>query len=272
LFFVLGVLLWSRGVDWRDVRPPAAGSRLLAEFDDFMRRSDVANPRSALSIWAFATGIVAFVCEARVGPAMAAVSFAVSASCFCLMLASCAQKRRQRIVRQLPAFLEDLVCLAGIGNSVQTAFQAAAASTQAPLSECLEQVMPRLHAGMDMDQALATAARISRVQEFELIGAVLRVSIRFDDRSNAMLERMAASMRDIEQSDREPVALPSGARPSSWMLGVVPAMLGSMVIVLNPEHVESLWADELGKQLVYSAIGVQAIGTCLLYRLARRHT
>lgn len=271
LFFMLGLLLWSRGVDRRDAQPPAAGSRLLSGFDGLMRRADVANPRSALSSWALATGIVAFACEARVGPAMAAVSVAVSASCFYLMLASRAQKRRQRIVRQLPAFLEDLVCLAGRGNSIQAAFQAAAANTQAPLSECLEQVMPHVRTGMDMGQALAVAARISRVPEFELIGAVLRVSIRFGDRSNGMLERMAAFMRDVGQSDGELVALSSGTRPSSWMLGVVPAILGSTVIALNPEYFESIWADELGRQLVYNAIGLQAIGTCLLYWLARAH-
>lgn len=299
-----GVLLWSRGIHKRDMhlakhfferqmkavasrasaqatdaraartprrqtQRPAGASRIASELDDLMRRSNVQNPRAALTIWALITGVVSFVCSTRVAPAMGFVAVVFCALCFFAVLVRRAQKRREHIVRQLPSFLEGIVRLVTIGNSIPAAFQAAAANTQAPLADCLEQVMPRLRTGMDIDQALAAVARIYRVQEFELIGAVLRISIKFGGRSDVMLERMASFMRDLEQADRELVAMSTETRLSSWVLGLLPALLGGAVIVLNPEYFQSMWADTLGRKLVYGALGLQALGAYLLYRLAR---
>jgi tight adherence protein B len=294
-----GVLLWSRGVHRRGAQlakqfferqmsaadNPAgadsidariaraqfrpADSRAVSELDDLLRRANVRNPRAALTMWALATGAIALACSARVGPLMSLGAAAVSALCAYAALAWRAQKRKQKIVRQLPAFLENIVRLVGIGNGVQGAFLASAANTAAPLADCLEQVSPRVRSGADIDQALAAVARIHRVQEFALIGAVLRISIKFGGRSDVMLERMAAFMRDLEQADRELVALSTETRLSSWVLGLLPIVLGGAVIVLNPDYFESMWTDPLGRKLVYGALALQATGAYLLYRLAR---
>jgi tight adherence protein B len=200
---------------------------------------------------------------------MAATSVAISALCFHAILAARAQKRSQRIVQQLPAFLDDIVCLVGHGNRFPLAFQAAAADAQAPLSECLEQVTSRLHSGTEIDQALAAAARIYRVKELELIGAVLRISIRFGGHSDMVLERLASSMREVEQADRGRVAPSAETHLSPWVLGLLPALLGGAVIVLNAEFLESIWGGALDEHLVYGAIGLQALGAYVLYRLAR---
>ncbi|BAN27511.1 type II secretion system F family protein [Caballeronia insecticola] len=278
-----GLLLWGRGIHKRDMhvakqfferrtQRPEAASWIAAELDDLMRRSNVQNPRAALTLWALITGVVSFVCSTCVAPALGFVAVVFSALCFVALLVRRAQKRRVRIVRQLPSFLEEIVRRVTNGDSVPAAFQSAAAHTQAPLAECLEQVMPRLRNGMDIDQALATVARIYRVQEFELIGAVLRISIKFGGRADVMLERMASFMRELERADGEPVAMSTEARLSSWALGLLPALFGGALIVLNPEYFQSMWADTLGRRLVYGALGLQALGAYLLYRLARQRS
>ena len=243
--------------------------RLLRALADLMRRANVRNPRLALLIWASATGVIAFICATRVAPAMAIVVATLSAVFFYAMLACHAQQRKERIVRQLPSFLEGIVRFMGIGNSVSAAFQAAAANAPAPLSECLAEVMPRLRAGTDIDQALATLARVYRVREFELIGAVLRISIRFGGRSDVMLERMASFMRDLDEADRDKAAPCTGTRPSSWSLGLLPAVLGGSVVLLNPACLEAMGADEIGRPFIYGALALQALGAHLLSRLAR---
>lgn len=209
-----GAQLWSSGVHKRGAQlakqfferqPNAAdnGARVesmdgfaASELGHLLRRADVRNPRAALSMWTLATAAIALACSAGVGPALSLGALAVSALCAYAVLAWRAQKRRRTIVRQLPAFLEDIVRLVSLGNGVQAAFQVASANSPSPLAACLEELVPRVRSGADIDQAFATVARTWRVQEFELIGAVLRISIKFGGRSDVMLERMASSMRE----------------------------------------------------------------------------
>jgi tight adherence protein B len=180
-----------------------------------------------------------------------------------------AQKRRQQIARQLPTFLDGIVRLIVIGHSVPAAFQTSLAGTEAPLRECLDRALPMLRTGMEIDHALAAVARADGVRELELVGSVLRVSVKFGGRSDVMLDRMSALMRDLEQADRELVALSTETRMSSWVLGLLPIVLGFAVIVMNPRYFNTMWVDPLGKRLVFVALGLQMLGAWFLYRMAR---
>jgi tight adherence protein B len=180
-----------------------------------------------------------------------------------------AQKSFQRISRQLPVFLDGIVRLITIGNSVPAAFQAALTTTDAPLRVCLDRVSRMLRSGVEIDVALKHVASMYRVRELELVGSVLRISVKYGGRSDVMLDRMAALMRDLEQAERELVALSTETRLSSWVLGLLPALLGGFVMIANPAYFNAMWSDPFGQRLVFVALGLQALGAFLLYRLAR---
>ena len=180
-----------------------------------------------------------------------------------------AQKRYQRISRQLPVFLDGIVRLITIGNSVPAAFQSALTTADAPLRDCLDRVSRMLRSGVEIDVALKHVAAVYRVRELELVGSVLRISVKYGGRSDVMLDRMAALMRDLEQAERELIALSTETRLSAWVLGLLPALLGGVVMISNPSYFQSMWSDPFGRRLVYMALGLQVFGAFLLYRMAR---
>ena len=93
--------------------------------------------------------------------------------------------------------------------------------------------------------------------------------MKFGGRSDVMLDRMASLMRDLEQADRELVALSTETRLSSWILGLLPILLGGFVILAHPSYFNAMWTDPFGQRLVFIAFGLQLLGAFLLYRLAR---
>jgi tight adherence protein B len=107
------------------------------------------------------------------------------------------------------------------------------------------------------------------VRELELVGSVLRISVKYGGRSDVMLDRMAAVMRDLEQAGRELIALSSETRLSAWVLGLMPALLGGFVMLSSPSYFREMWSDPFGQRLVYVALGLQALGAFMLYRLVR---
>ncbi|MBR8128633.1 type II secretion system F family protein [Burkholderia ambifaria] len=184
-------------------------------------------------------------------------------------LASRIQRRRLRIVRQIPSFLDGIVRLVTLGNSVPAAFQSALLTTEEPLRSCLDHVSRMLRGGVEIDRAMMHIAKIYRTEEFELVGSVLRLSVKYGGRADVMLERMAVFMRDLEQAERELTAMSSETRLSAFVLVMLPIGIGSFVVMTNPKYLHGMWNDPSGRTLLMVAFLLQLGGSVWLYRMAR---
>ena len=177
-------------------------------------------------------------------------------------------RQQHRIVTQLPSFLDGVVRMITIGNSIPAAFQAAVPIADRPLRDCLERAARMMRAGVELDKALNTLADLYEVEEFMLIASVVRLSVRYGGRADQVLERMAVFIRDREMAQRELVALSAETRLSAWILGLLPVLLGGFIIVMNPGYFLQMWLDPVGRNLYYGAFSLEVIGVFLLYRLA----
>ncbi|MGR5342363.1 type II secretion system F family protein, partial [Vibrio astriarenae] len=61
------------------------------------------------------------------------------------------QKMNERLLQQLPGFLDGVVRLMSIGSAVPAAFQAASGNTEQPLRSCLIAITQMQRAGKDLD-------------------------------------------------------------------------------------------------------------------------
>ncbi|KAF1026531.1 MAG: hypothetical protein GAK40_01238 [Burkholderia plantarii] len=177
--------------------------------------------------------------------------------------------RRLKIVRQLPAFLDGVVRLVTLGNSVPAAFRGALNTTEMPLRQCLDQVSRMLRTGVEIDRALLRIAREYRIDEFELLGSVLKLSVKYGGRADVMLERLAAFMRDLEQAERELYAMSAETRLSAWVLGLLPLAIGGFVVARNPRYFSAMLMSNTGHYMLYVAFAMQLLGGFMLYRMAR---
>ncbi|AOJ02060.1 pilus assembly protein [Burkholderia mayonis] len=232
-------------------------------------RAGVPEIRTPLILLVAATLVATLWTGLRGGLLAAVATLVAGATLVLFWLVSRMQKRRLQIVRQLPSFLDGIVRLVTLGNSVPAAFQATLQTTEAPLRGCLDHVSRMLRSGVEIDRAMVYIAALYRIKEFELVGSVLRLSVKYGGRADVMLDRMAVFMRDLEQAERELVAMSAETRLSAWVLGALPVGIGSFVIATNPKYFSAMWLDPTGRQLVYLAFILQVGGGYWLYRLAR---
>lgn len=179
------------------------------------------------------------------------------------------QRMRRQIIRQLPGFLDVIVRLIVVGNSTQAAFQTAVAGAKQPLRGHMDNTMGLIKAGMDIDQALLQVARKVRIEELFLLASILGLGVRYGGRSDVLLERVAHFMRDHEEAEQELVAMSAETRLSAWILGLLPVAVGGTIVSSNGDYFSRMWSDPTGQAMVFGALGLQAIGALLLYRLAR---
>ncbi len=179
------------------------------------------------------------------------------------------QKFRRRLVRQLPGFIDAMVRLITVGNSTQAAFQLAIPSAREPLRAYLARTAVLVRAGVDLDRALQQTADSVRLQELHLMAAVLGLGVRYGGRADLLLERLAHFIRDREQADQELQALSAETRLSAWILGLLPLIVGGLIVTNNPDYFLRMWHDGTGRMMVFGGAGLQLLGAVLLYRVAR---
>ena len=122
---------------------------------------------------------------------------------------------------------------------------------------------------MELEQALRQQAAIFHFKELDLVAAVIGVSSRFGGRSDLVLERMAAFMRDLEHAQNEMVSLSAEIRLSAWVMGVLPIAIGMFLIIFNNSMFANMWLDPIGRKMMIGAGLLEVIGGYGLYRLAK---
>ncbi|CAB3723223.1 hypothetical protein LMG22037_04945 [Paraburkholderia phenoliruptrix] len=245
------------------------GARARYACGAMLNRAGLRNARGTIVAVAAIVAVLCLVAASQGGVLAAGVTLCGCAVFLYFVTSMRASRRRQAIVRQLPSFLDGIVRLITLGNSVPAAFQASLQITEAPLRECLDHVSRMLRSGVEIDRALSHVAVLYGARELELVGAVLRLSVKYGGRADVMLDRMSSFMRDLEHAERELVAMSSETRLSSWVLGMLPVGIGGFLILTNPRYFGAMWFDPGGRQILYIAFALQLTGAYLLYRLAR---
>ncbi|KVE30932.1 type II secretion system F family protein [Burkholderia sp. TSV86] len=243
--------------------------RVADQWLNVSSRAGVPEIRKPLTAFVAAIAIAGLWAGMRGGLLAMAAAWMAGAAGVAFWLVARINRRRLRVVRQLPSFLDGIVRLVTLGNSVPAAFQATLQTTEQPLRDCLDHVSRLLRSGVEIDRAMFHVARLYQIDEFELVGSVLKLSVKYGGRADVMLDRMAVFMRDLEQAERELVAMSAETRLSAWVLSLLPVALGGFVIATNPGYFGAMWFDPTGRELVYLAFFLQLAGGYWLYRLAR---
>jgi len=180
-----------------------------------------------------------------------------------------ADKRVRRMTAQVPDFLDSMVRLMTVGNSLGAAFHGAVPKTPQPLAEVIERAASLHRSGKELDVALRQVSRQYGLHELYLMAAVVGVAIRFGGRSDQVLERMAAFTRDLESARHELIAMSAEIRMSAWVLALMPLGIAVFILVFNNALFTGMWHEPVGRRLLLAAVGLQIIGSYWLYRMAR---
>ena len=249
-----GSRLWRVG--------PQAWSRLL------LRAGVAPTPGFYMMLFGVPLG-VALLALILAGPLAAGVALTMAVVFAYFRLWLKADRRYRRMVAQLPGFLDSIVRLITIGNSLGSAFQTAVPDVEQPLHEVLASAGSLNRSGKDLDVALRHVSRQYGLHELYLIAAVVGVASRFGGRTDQVLERMAAFMRDLQQAQHELVAMSADIRLSAWVLALLPLGLAGFIVVFNNALFMNMWNDPVGWKLLVGAVVLQAAGCYSLYRMAR---
>lgn len=250
--------------------PASAAVAKLPGWRAALRRAQLPDRPATIIVIATPGVLLALACGMRMHSLVFAllglVLYAIGAA---VLLRRRMERQQRQLLRQLPDFLENMVRLAGIGNSLSMAFQTATQQVPPPLRPLLDNALLYTRGGMDLDRALQQASRPYKLAAMETLAVVLGTSLRIGGRSDQILQRMSDFLRDVEQVQQELAATTSETRLSAWVIGLLPPVTALGMALFSPDFFRPMVELPAGHALLWVALALEGLGAFLLYRLAK---
>jgi tight adherence protein B len=157
-----------------------------------------------------------------------------------------ADRQRRLFVDQLPGHLEEIGSAMRAGHSVVASIAAMAEDAVDPSRREFERAVADEQLGVPLDAALRPIARRMKCTDIEQLGLVADLNQRTGGNMAAVLDLIAAGVRERADLRRELQALTAQARLSRWIVSGLPFAILALLAVLRPTYIKPLFTTTGG--------------------------
>jgi tight adherence protein B len=152
------------------------------------------------------------------------------------------QRRRQLLfAEQLPDMLATLISSLRGGFSLPQSLGNVANEAPAPMGTEMRRVMQEVQLGLAIGDALSNLARRMESEDLDLLVAVMRINARIGGNLTTVLENISTTIRERSRLQREIRVITSQQRFASYVLGLLPVILGLILMTINPDYMMKLF-------------------------------
>lgn len=252
----------TRAVLQRDLRIPVLGPII-----GLMRRGGIDASVATLTLALAVVLGIALVFAVASGIFAGAIVAALLLFVGYVVLWRRANRRRARIVEQLPGFLEDVVRVLSAGNSLEEAFALAAREAPEPLQQLCSSIARQVRLGGQLDLALAQAAEVNRLRDLAVMAMAVAVNRRYGGSIRNVLRGMIGAIRSRGTAAKELRALTAETRFSAFIVAGVSIGLLAYIYLRNPGYYTAMLQETGGRIAFYAALGLIAAGVAVLWRM-----
>lgn len=180
-----------------------------------------------------------------------------------------AHKRLERMIAQMPAFVDHMVRSIKSGRTMGDAMLLSMQRCADPLHQAMEPVRRDIELGVPMTEAINEFAELYDREEFHILALGVRINQRYGGNSSDMLKSLIMMIRDRERASRQLSAMTGETRISAIVLAGLPLALGGYILLSNPDFLLNMWASSTGKLLLMVSLGLQLTGCVILWRMLK---
>ncbi len=170
-----------------------------------------------------------------------------------------AEKRRRRIEDQLADAMVTLANAVRAGLSLAQAMEILASQCPKPLSDEFRQIVGEYNLGKPLEQTLREAKARLRSENFALFAAAILASHESGGRLNETIERIAASVLEMQRLERKVQSETAQARKSAMYMALAPALILLVYYFIDPDNTRLLFTSVPGQILLAVAIVLNVI-------------
>ncbi len=178
-----------------------------------------------------------------------------------------ARKRMFRIEEQLPDCLEFISRSMRAGHAFSVAIDMAHREFSGPLASELRRVFEEQSLGQPLDVVLRKLAQRAPSLDIRFFVSAVLLQKRTGGNLAELLDKLAELMRNRFKLRARIRAVSAQGIMSGRILSAIPASVGAIMFLVNPQYARFFVVDPAGHELCLAAIGLQVVGYLIIRKL-----
>jgi tight adherence protein B len=178
-------------------------------------------------------------------------------------------RRSTAFLEQLPDTLQLIAGSISVGHSLAQAMDAVVREDLQPVSVEFNRALVETRLGMPVEDALEGISTRMVSQDFAWVVMAIRIHREVGGNLAEILTTVAATIRERERLRRQVRGLSAEGRLSAWILGGLPPIFATYLILVRPTYIKPLFTDPLGVTLLVVMIVLMIAGVVWLRRVVR---
>ena len=178
-------------------------------------------------------------------------------------------RRTSQFLEQLPDTLQLIAGSVSVGHSLPQAMDAVVREELQPVSVEFNRALVETRLGMPVEDALEGISTRMNSQDFAWIVMAIRIQREVGGNLAEILNTVAATIRERERLRRQVRGLSAEGRLSAWILGGLPPVFATYLVLVRPTYIKPLFTDPIGIALLVLMIALMSIGAFWLSRVVK---
>lgn len=170
------------------------------------------------------------------------------------------KKRQQLFNKQLGETLVVMGNCIKSGYSFQQAMESIAKDMQPPISLEFSNAIREIRYGVKMEDALGNMVERTQNPDLALLVSAVVTSSKVGANLTDILDNISSTIKDRIRIRDEVRVLSSQGRMSGMVIGLLPAAITLMLMLINPGYVNAFFSSTLGQVMIGVGLVLEAIG------------
>ena len=247
--------------------------RLVRQIDLLIERANVdMTPGLFLLCSVAAAGLSIFLTSLLGQPAVAILVFGVVALlCPYMYLKFITWKRLRKFLEQLPDGLDMISQSLQAGLGLTQAMVFVSREMPDPLGTEFSVFIEEVNLGLPLADALKKLEQRMNLPEVRLFNTALLVQREVGGSLAELLQKLADIIRDRFRIERLIKSLTAQNRMSAWTVCSIPPILAVFMFVREPEIMNNMMTDPIGRGLLATAVVLELIGILVFRKVIKIH-
>jgi tight adherence protein B len=184
-----------------------------------------------------------------------------------LYLSTKESRRKAAFAAALPGTLQLLAGSLAAGHSLPQAVDTVVRDSDGPMAVELNRALVESRLGVPVEDALDGVAQRMDSVDFHWVVMAIRIQREVGGNLAEVLSTVAATMRERERLRRQVQVLSAEGRLSAVILGALPIVFATYLVIVRPEYIGILLSSPLGIIMIVFAIVLMIAGAFWLKRV-----
>jgi tight adherence protein B len=176
-------------------------------------------------------------------------------------------KRKERLVRQIPDTLDFFARSLRAGTPFSGAIKVASEELPQPIASELAVTFDELNFGLSFDEALHNLAVRIDAEEVRLFVTAVLVQKNTGGNLAELLNRLAKLLRDRIAAFGEIRIQAAEMQTTARILVLMPFFIAAMLQIVNPDYLPAMLESDLGQNLIIFQLVLMALGYFIVNRM-----